>query len=177
MSTPRPEAPLRGALTTLRAWELEDAEWYVTARDEEIFRWTTEPRKLDAGVVRAAITQNAREPKFVGLAITDRQTGELIGNISLVLSDLERGQVEVSYWLAPVGRGRGAATDAVRVICRWAFDSLPVDRIELRTKHGNAASQRVAARTGFEPVGERDGQLLFALTQPAANPHEPVTST
>jgi RimJ/RimL family protein N-acetyltransferase len=39
-----------------------------------------------------------------------------------------------------------AATDAV---CRWAFDTLPVDRIELCHAVENAASGRVAEKAGF----------------------------
>jgi RimJ/RimL family protein N-acetyltransferase len=39
-----------------------------------------------------------------------------------------------------------AATDAV---CRWAFDTLPVDRIELCHAVENAPSGRVAEKAGF----------------------------
>ncbi len=107
MSITLPEEPLHGALITLRPWQRGEAEWYVSARDEEIFRWTTEPRELDAGAVREAIAQNAREPKYAGFAITERQTGALLGNISWcsrVLTDAKRR--------CPTGSRRRAAAEA-----------------------------------------------------------------
>jgi RimJ/RimL family protein N-acetyltransferase len=73
------------------------------------------------------------------------------------------------YWLAPAGRGRGIATKAVRLLCRWAFDSLGLERITLQTRPGNARSQAVARRAGFqrlEGAGETqpdDHALWFEL--------------
>ena len=44
---------------------------------------------------------------------------------------------------------RGHATRAVRLACRWAFDSLGLERIDLLAAAGNLPSQRVAERAGF----------------------------
>ena len=56
---------------------------------------------------------------------------------------------EVGYWLAADARGGGHATRAVRLACRWAFDSLGLERIDLLAAAGNIPSQRVAERAGF----------------------------
>jgi ribosomal-protein-alanine N-acetyltransferase len=165
MLVPLPDEPLRGAIVALRPWEPDDADWYVCARDEEIFRWTTEPRDLRTDTLRGVIEAYRRRPTHAGFAITDITTSDLLGNISLVFGDPNERTAEVSYWLAREARGRGAAADAVRALTRWAFDVLLLERIELRTNVGNAASQRVAARTGFRPAGERDGQLVFVLDE------------
>ena len=37
------EVPLQGEVILLRPWQVEDASWYVEARDEEIFRWPNVP--------------------------------------------------------------------------------------------------------------------------------------
>jgi RimJ/RimL family protein N-acetyltransferase len=58
-------------------------------------------------------------------------------------------RAEVGYWLARAARGRGHATRAVHIISRWGFDSLDLERIELRAATVNVASQRVAQRSGF----------------------------
>ncbi|MEX2245061.1 MAG: GNAT family N-acetyltransferase [Dehalococcoidia bacterium] len=164
---PVPDRPLRGSIITLRAWEPAEADWYVTARDEEVFRWTTEPRDLDEATLRRVIEGHLREPLWVGLAITDTPTGALLGNLALTLSGEGQRRADVSYWLAAEARGRGAATDAVRTVARWAFHALAVDRIDLRTDSGNHASQRVAMRSGFVPTGRsEDGHLRFTLTRP-----------
>jgi RimJ/RimL family protein N-acetyltransferase len=156
-----PDAPLVGRIATLRLWEPDDAEWYVAARDEEVFRWTTEPRALAPEPLRAVISELKRKPVWLGMAITDTGTGALLGNVAIKMIGDRVG--EVSYWLSAPARRRGAATDAVRLISVWAFRGMSLNRIELRADGENVASRRVAARCGFVAAGERGGQLLFVL--------------
>jgi RimJ/RimL family protein N-acetyltransferase len=80
---------------------------------------------------------------------------------------------EVGYWLARDARGEGHVTRAVRLICRWGFDALELERIDLLAGTGNSASQKVAERSGFtrEAVlrsfmrgkGERQDMVAFGL--------------
>ena len=46
-------------------------------------------------------------------------------------------------------RGRGLATAALRLLSRWALDTLPVVRLQLTTHQDNPASQRVAQKAGY----------------------------
>ena len=74
----------------------------------------------------------------------------------------------MQYWLAPSARGWGIATMAVVLRCRWAFQSLGLDRITLKTLRGNLRSQRVAERAGFrlvvgKPEREPDAQYFSLL--------------
>ncbi|MGH2588382.1 MAG: GNAT family N-acetyltransferase [Dehalococcoidia bacterium] len=158
-----PEQPLRARNFVLRHWDPDDADWYVSARDEEVYRWTTEPRELAVETLRAVIERNRREPAWVGLAITDAVTGEIIGNIALRPESDAGESAEVTYWLAPQGRGRGAATESVRALCAWAFTSTPVVTITLRTDPDNHASQAVAQRAGFTLQGRDGDRYLFEL--------------
>ena len=167
MLIPLPSRPLLGEAITLRTWELDDAEWYVRARDEEILFWTKEPRDLTAELVRNAIEHYRSRPTNAGFAITDASSGSLLGNISLIILEEERGWAEVMYWLAAPARGRGAATQAVNTIVRWAFETLPIDGIELRTDPDNTASQRVAQRAGFVARGKRGESLIFTIARKA----------
>ena len=169
MLIPLPRRPLLGTAIVLRRWEEDDAEWYVRARDEEIFRWTKELRTLTPEHVRNAITRYLSHPTYAGFAITDASSGSLLGNISLVITESERS-AEVMYWLAESARGRGVATEAVCSLVRWAFETLPIERIELFTHVDNKASQRVAERADFVPgglvVGGKHGeQLIFTMTR------------
>jgi RimJ/RimL family protein N-acetyltransferase len=79
-------------------------------------------------------------------AAEDRQ---LLGSVSLMRFVWEHGRAEVGYWLAGEARGSGHAARAVRLISRWGFETLGLERIELLTATANAASQRVAERAGF----------------------------
>ena len=165
MLIPLPRRPLLGAAIALRTWKEDDAEWYVRARDEEIFFWTKEPRDLTTELARNAIERYLSHPTYVGFAITDLASGSLLGNIALVITESERCWAEVMYWLAAPARGRGAATEAVRTMARWAFETLPIERIELLTDAGNDASQRVAERAGFAHRGKRGERRLFIMTR------------
>jgi Acetyltransferase (GNAT) domain len=81
-------------------------------------------------------------------------------------------------WSAPAARGRGLATAAARLLCRWGFEELGLERIELLVQPGNAPSRRVAERLGAVPDGERshpddpDGPALltFELTRASMSP-------
>ena len=53
----------------------------------------------------------------------------------------------------PAARGRGVAVAAVDAACRWAFDVLAVERVELFHAVENGASRRVAEKAGFTLEG------------------------
>jgi RimJ/RimL family protein N-acetyltransferase len=83
------------------------------------------------------------------LAIEERATGELLGMVALRLRDGE----SVGYWVKPEARGRGVATEALRLALRWASESHGVTRLWLTAHPGNRASQRVAEKAGFRRTG------------------------
>jgi RimJ/RimL family protein N-acetyltransferase len=68
---------------------------------------------------------------------------------------LDRGhrRCELGIWLIPSARGRGAACEAMRLLCRWAFDALDLQRIALRTLPTNKPMLRLAERAGFTHEG------------------------
>jgi RimJ/RimL family protein N-acetyltransferase len=87
------------------------------------------------------------------LVIADAAHGEPLGLVSLRIAERDPGLAALGYWLRPEARGRGAATAAVQLVARWAFDELGVQRLELTTAPENVASQRVAERAGFTREG------------------------
>lgn len=162
-----PPESLGGHIVWLRLWEVDDAAWYVAARDEEVFRWTTESREIDVEDVREVLRRHRAHPRWIGLAITDAGSGNLLGNIALMPLDERPGDAEISYWLAPAGRGRGAATEAVTLLVDWAFTEGAFHRIILRTKPGNERSQAVARRAGFTLQHVDEVGTQFVLTGPS----------
>ncbi|MFJ9029226.1 GNAT family N-acetyltransferase [Streptomyces sp. NPDC102274] len=59
----------------------------------------------------------------------------------------------LGYWTDAAYTGRGLATRAVEEVCRAARDELGLHRVEAGTVLGNAASQRVLRKCGFELIG------------------------
>lgn len=69
------------------------------------------------------------------------------------------GTAMIGYDLSSPARGRGYATRAVRLACRWAFEEVGMDRIWAGTDVHNAASQAVLRRAGFTLEGIEKGGL------------------
>lgn len=151
MTGPFAKLSLRSGQVYLRAYCPADACWYVEVRDETIFQWTTERRDLTVAETEAAITRVNDAADAVCLLIVDAVSHEPLGNLALDL-DLKQQAGEICYWLAPQGRGRGVATEAVTLLSHWAFTTLRLQRIYLKTMVGNEASQRVAQRAGYKPI-------------------------
>jgi len=158
---------------TLRPWREEDAPAVAEiCQDPEIPRWTNVPSPYSEEDARTFIRETlAGERAEMARVIVDAESGELLGAIGLRLP--APGVGEVGYWLGSHGRGRGAATRAVRLMCRWAFDEFSLARIQLHTLPGNTASERVAERAGFtregllrsftEMKGKRTDITMFSL--------------
>lgn len=85
-------------------------------------------------------------------AITDAETGELLGSI-----ELNTSAGMVGYWVAAGARRRGIATRALRLVC----GSWPDRPLRLTTHPANLASQRVAEKAGFRRIGTARDHLTF----------------
>jgi RimJ/RimL family protein N-acetyltransferase len=87
----------------------------------------------------------------------------------------------LGYWVRSSQVGQGVATQAVRLLARWAFSHTPLVRLEIVTAVGNKASQRVAKKAGavregllhkrLQIHGVWHDAILFSITrgsEPAA---------
>jgi ribosomal-protein-alanine N-acetyltransferase len=153
-----PGEPLRDGPTALRPWRDSDVSALVAAcQDPEIARWTRVPENYGEADARVYLLQRYGAIHAGTLApfaiVAASEYNLLLGSISLMRLEWEHARGEVGYWLAAQARGRGHITRAVRLICRWGFDSLALERIDLLAATGNTASQRVAERAGFTREG------------------------
>jgi RimJ/RimL family protein N-acetyltransferase len=142
-------------LVVLCDWHEDDADWYAAAvRDPEIQRFTSEREDLTAEQVRAAIAELHGRQDQLGFVICDAVTGERLGNIALSRVGLAG---EVSYWVVAQGRGRGAATAALRLLSAWALTTLGLSELRLWCHVDNVLSRRVAERAGYRRAPQHDG--------------------
>lgn len=116
----------------------------------------------------SAWTRSRHESALLGHGLTwciaDGRSDAALGSISLFdLQDpFARGCCEVGYWLLPAGRGRGAMTQALRLVTRYAAAELGVHRIAAQTDERNTASHRALVRAGFR----------WTVTEPASCVYE-----
>ena len=95
--------------------------------------------------------------------------GAAVGGISVTAgSDVYRRDAELGYWLGEPFWGRGIMTEAVRRICREAFERLDIVRIHAAVYARNGASCRVLEKAGFTREGVlrrsvyKNGEVLDA---------------
>jgi RimJ/RimL family protein N-acetyltransferase len=67
---------------------------------------------------------------------------------------------EIGFWTAPGARGRGVMTAAARLVIRFGFEVLHLQRVEWLALVGNDASLRVAEKLGFRLEGTLRAGLL-----------------
>ncbi|KAA2267083.1 GNAT family N-acetyltransferase [Solihabitans fulvus] len=137
----------------LRAWTHADADWYVSARDAEILRFTTERAALTVEELRRAMDELRGNEDAIGFAVADAATGALVANVAATRRD---AVAEVSYWVAPAARRRGVASRALRELCDRVAEAWTVDEIRLFAHADNLGSQRAAERAGFHHLAGRD---------------------
>ena len=80
--------------------------------------------------------------------------GPIVGVINL--SQIFHGPLKsayLGYGLFADFTGRGYATDAVRLMVRYAFNELKLHRIEANIQPNNTASIKLVARLGFSKEG------------------------
>jgi RimJ/RimL family protein N-acetyltransferase len=172
-----PDPPLRGDDFILRQGVAADAPAIRSVYSEpDIRKWMGWDEELpDEAEALANLEREAaawRDGSWAVFRIVDAATDQVVGGVNLRFG--EHDIAEVSYFLSAVARGRGVATRAVRLVARWAFDELGVERIELRAHPDNLASVRVAERAGFTregierasrgwPDGTRFDSIVFSL--------------
>lgn len=80
--------------------------------------------------------------------------GKVVGNISIEQkSDVYRKDAEIGYMVLKEYQSKGIGTEAVKQICRIAFETLDIVRITGMFFEPNTASKRVLKKAGFAYEG------------------------
>jgi len=151
---------LLGDRVLLRSWHPSEADWYISSRDQEVIRWTSEDPHLAPGVWKAAIALMLDAPDQYPFAITDRTTGELLGNLPVSTQD---SVATVGYWLAPGARGNGYLVEALGALVEW-LPTIGMERVRADVHPDNAPSRQVLEWAGFKNVGEVESDAPWADT-------------
>ena len=150
------ELPLAGDRVVLRRFAATDLQDFQRYRhDPEVGQyqgWTP----MDDADARRFIETMAAAPLFVRgewvqVAIAERATGGLVGDIGLHL-DAGGTEAEIGFSMDPAAQGRGLATEAVRMALAILFANTDVARVVATTDSRNAPSIRLLERLGMQRV-------------------------
>ena len=153
----------------IRQPTIDDAEWITRAcQDIEIQRWTLVPRPYKREHALGFIENTINEAhRWV---IEQQETNEPVGVVSIHTIDLDTGDADVGYWIAPWGRRHGAAVHALHLVEQFALTIPSIKFLSAHIAESNAASRATASRAGFINMGNTpepcpDGEnLVPALT-------------
>ena len=131
---------------------LADAEWITQAcQDSEIQRWTLVPRPYKREHALGFVNNTINEAHL--WVIEDQATTEPVGVISIHTIDLDTGDADIGYWIAPWGRRRGAAAYALNLVEQFALTLPTIKFLSAHIAETNAASRATASRAGFINMG------------------------
>jgi ribosomal-protein-serine acetyltransferase len=127
----------------------------------------------EAFVRRCAAQWQARESLPVG--IWARSNGTYLGGCGLQSIDWDVPSFEIGYWLRRSAVGHGYMTEAVKLLCQLAFETLHANRVFIRVAAGNHRSAAIPPRLGFlregtlrnckrDTQGELCDMLVFGMT-------------
>jgi RimJ/RimL family protein N-acetyltransferase len=126
------------------------------ATDPEIQRFTRFPVPPPPGWTRqwfAGYEQGRADGTREAFAIEDVHDGQFLGAALVPELDREGRSAELGYLVAPAARGRGVATQGLRLLTEWAFTTAGLLRAQLLIATDNEASKRVAVAAGYEREG------------------------
>jgi RimJ/RimL family protein N-acetyltransferase len=114
-----------------------------------------------------------KDGDVLGLAVEERDTGRLVGDVVLFWRNVEHRGGELGYALDPAFTGRGYATEAGRALLALGFDGYDMHRITARLDARNLPSARVLERLGMRREahfvrneffkGEWSDELVYAI--------------
>lgn len=85
---------------------------------------------------------------------------EFAGLIGFKDTDWVNRKTELGYWLAKNMQGKGIISMCVEKLQKYAFQSLKLNRIQIKVAEENTKSEKIPIRLGYTFEGtERDGEL------------------
>lgn len=148
---------LTGDRALLRPFTEADAEVMAEIIDDpEVRRFTFAPAEgFTLDQLRSWYGSRSARTDRLDLAVTDRATGELVGEVVLYDWDPAARSCTFRTLLGPRGRDRGLGTEATRLIVGYGFERLGLHRIALEAYACNARALRVYEKVGFAVEGIR----------------------
>ncbi len=85
------------------------------------------------------------------------QDGRMAGGIAFFASEEPLRSTELGYWLGAEFAGHGLMTRALNALLVYLFESLQLNRVQVRAEKDNTRSRALAERVGFTFEGIEQG--------------------
>ena len=148
---------LAGEVICLRPVRREDAGVaYPMVRDDRVTRSIMWDGPASVAELAKAYRERADAWRTGGdyMCSIERAADRVfIGSVGAHVLTHTPNHAEIGYWIGVEHRGKGYASDAVRLISHFAFSHLDVVRVAASVFAGNEASRRALEKNGFSLDG------------------------
>jgi RimJ/RimL family protein N-acetyltransferase len=149
--------PIETERLLLRRSRPEDAATISAYRsDPNVNRQQGWDRTDLEGVLADIVEMSGRSPGepggWVQFTVEERGGGRIVGDVGLSVADGEPGVIKVGYTIDPAFQGLGYATEAIRALVAYAFETLGAEMVRAHASAENAPSIRVAEKVGMRLV-------------------------
>jgi RimJ/RimL family protein N-acetyltransferase len=157
---------LTGDVVILRPFRADDIPVLAAIIDDpEVRRFTGSAHlTFDRQQLQSVYQARAHQADRLDLAVTDKATGELVGEVVLNRWDRHNRSCNFRTFVGPRGRGRGLGTEATRLIVGYGFSQVRLHRISLDVFSFNQRARRVYEKVGFVVEGIERETLLYEDT-------------
>ena len=147
--------PLTGPRVVLRPFRVEDVSAVLAyASDAEVTRHLEWEAYDDPATAAAFIrSTHGGPPTWYAYAVTDRESGVLVGGADLRVVSAPDRRGEVGYGLARSHWGKGYAAAAAALLVRFGFERLGLVRVQALCAVDNLRSLRTLERVGMRCEG------------------------
>jgi RimJ/RimL family protein N-acetyltransferase len=155
---PNLRAPLSSPVVTLRlAAERDIPEILIAHQDDPELYLRIGIRRPPSGAELGRRIEEISSDRAAGtgvwLTITSSGSDECSGQVDVHDVDWDHGRAELGIWVAPGQRGRGLATEALRLSGSWLLGDCGLERVQLMTEPDNAPMLAAARTAGFAEEG------------------------
>ena len=164
---------IKGDRINLRKLRKSDAESVQKhAKDKEISRYTTlpYPYKLKHAQDFINLThKKMRKKESYELGIELKETKNIIGMMGLIHVDYKNKNAEVGYWLGKKYWKQGLTTESLKLMLKFGFRELKLERIYAKVMHPNTMSAKLLEKNDFKLEGRlrkntlKDGKWMDDL--------------
>lgn len=95
--------------------------------------------------------------------VIDKEKKIMVGDLCFKGDANTDGEVEIGYGTYPQFQKKGYMTEAVGVLCQWAFEQSSVTCIIAETNIDNIASQKILLKNGFKAFHEMQKKIIWRL--------------
>ena len=146
----------------LRRYVESDAEpmYKNWASDPEVSKYLTWPTHSSIEVTKSLVTDwisRYEKPDYYNWVIELKETGEVVGNISVVEIKERAEAAVIGYCMGKAWWGRGIMPEALTEVMRYLFDEVGMNRVAACHDSNNPKSGRVMQKAGMKYEGTLRG--------------------